>query len=94
MYAIRSYYETFVLETAPRENSAIHSLDGATFTAIDETTLEVTKLQTLSMTSVFDHLKEQAVTVESIRSKHNRLEELFMEIVITSYSIHYTKLYE
>ncbi len=74
-------HETFVLETAPRENSAIHSLDGATFTAIDETTLEVTKLQTLSMTSVFDHLKEQAVTVESIRSKHNRLEELFMEMV-------------
>ncbi len=74
-------HETFVLDTAPRKMIDIPSLDGATFTNIDETTIEVTKLQSISMSLLFDHLKEQAITVESIRSKHNRLEELFIEMV-------------
>lgn len=73
--------ETFVLEVTFKNRDPIPPLDGAAFTVLDDATMEVTKLQTLSMTSVVDHLNKQAVTVDSIRSKYNRLEELFMDMV-------------
>lgn len=74
-------HETFVLETTPRKVLTIPDFNGATFKSIDETTLEVIKLQEQSMTSVFDHLAVHNITVESIRNKSNRLEELFMEMM-------------
>lgn len=74
-------HETFILETAPADSTDISPLNGVTFTTIDENTVEVTKMQTVSMSEVFEHLKTYDITVESIRSKHNRLEELFMEMV-------------
>lgn len=74
-------HETFILETAPADSTDISPFNGATFTTIDENTVEVTKMQAVSMSEVFEHLKTYDITVESIHSKHNRLEELFMEMV-------------
>ena len=74
-------HETFILETEPMNERAIPDFNGATFTWVDGTTLEVMKLQEQTITSVFEHLAIHNITVESIRNKSNRLEELFMEIM-------------
>lgn len=73
--------ETFVFEIGSLIGENIPPLAGTSFTQIDETTLEVTKSKEQSMNSIFDHLSDYNVMVESMRNKSNRLEELFMEIV-------------
>ena len=72
--------ETFILdiESPVRE---ISPLESAQFLVVDETTLEVTKNRSLSMSSIFEHLTGQGVAVSSLRNKSNRLEELFLEMV-------------
>ncbi len=59
----------------------IKPLDHTDFKIIDPTTLEVTKLNRQSISTVFTHLHNQGITVESMRNKTNRLEELFLELV-------------
>lgn len=73
--------ETFVFETGPLNGKKVPQLAGATFTPIDETTLEVIKSKEQTMNSVFNHLSACNISVESMRNKSNRLEELFMELV-------------
>lgn len=72
--------ETFIFETRGPVGT-IPPLNGIVFTMIDESTFEVTKGKEQSMNMIFDHLNDQAITIESMRNKTNRLEELFMEIV-------------
>ncbi len=55
---------------------------GHSFTSVDETTLEVTKSKEQSMNAIFDHLTSCNIVVESMRNKSNRLEELFMELMV------------
>ena len=72
--------ETFIFET----KNAIHnisSIENAAFSLIDETTIEVTKNKKQSMNRIFKHLDNLGITVESMRNKTNRLEELFLEMV-------------
>jgi ABC-2 type transport system ATP-binding protein len=72
--------ETFVLDT--REPVAdIAPLDPFTFKVIDQTTIEVTLGKEESLNHVFDHLNSQNIVIESMRTKTNRLEELFLGMV-------------
>lgn len=72
--------ETFVVET--REPiTGIPSPNDLDITVIDDTTFEITKLREQSINTIFDHLNSAHITVESMRNKTNRLEELFLELV-------------
>jgi ABC-2 type transport system ATP-binding protein len=72
--------ETFVFDTNGHPKQ-IEDLEGASFSLVDETTLEVTKLKSQSMNAVFEHLGSHEIQVTSMRNKANRLEELFMGMV-------------
>jgi len=75
-------HETFVLDTTSSiEKVEIPPLPGTTITQLDESTLEVIKTKEQSMSGIFAHLSANNITVESMRNKSNRLEELFMELV-------------
>jgi ABC-2 type transport system ATP-binding protein len=73
-------HETFIFETK-EPVVAIPPLKGIAFSMVDESTFEVTKGKAQSMNMIFDHLRAQDITIESMRNKTSRLEELFMEIV-------------
>lgn len=72
--------ETFIFETKDPV-SQLPPIGEAEFQLQDETTIEVTIDKQLSLNNVFEHLNSHNVTVESMRNKSNRLEELFMEMV-------------
>ena len=72
--------ETFVFETEAKVEK-IDPLQYTEFKLLDETTIEVTKNKQQSISSIFQHLNDQGITVESMRNKTNRLEELFLELV-------------
>lgn len=72
--------ETFVFDS--REPlDGIPSLDQVQFTIIDETTIEATLNKEQSLNDVFDHFKVHGIVINSMRTKTNRLEELFIEMV-------------
>ena len=72
--------ETFIFET--REPvTLLPPLGDTPFQLQDETTIEVTIGKQLSLNDIFAHLSIHNITVESMRNKSNRLEELFMEMV-------------
>lgn len=73
-------HETFVLDLQ-QPLASIPLLDGIDFTLVDETTIEATKRRDHSINDIISHLDKNNIVVESIRSKSNRLEELFMELV-------------
>ncbi|MFW2367946.1 MAG: ABC transporter ATP-binding protein [Desulforhopalus sp.] len=72
--------ETFIFE-ANGPVATTPSMEGVEFAMVDETTFEVTKSKEQSMNMIFEYLNDQRITIESMRNKTNRLEELFMEIV-------------
>lgn len=72
--------ETFVLDISS-DGSTIADLDEVRFNSVDKTTLEVTVTKGQSLNRVFDHLSAHEVTVDSMRTKTNRLEEIFLEMV-------------
>ena len=80
MYAIRSYYDSVALRE-PRTSYAKLSLR-------DSRTLVASLPKKKSLNLLFAELARQNIQVLSMRNKANRLD------VITSYSIHYTKLYD
>ncbi len=71
--------ETFICETKS-SFATIPSIDQITFTIIDQTTFEVTKPKEKSINDIYKHLSEQGITVDSMRNKSNRLEQLFLEM--------------
>ena len=72
--------ETFIFDTRSPVTSVL-PLENAEFKIVDETTVEVTKTKSQSMSHIFRHLEGQSIVIESMRNKANRLEELFMEMV-------------
>lgn len=72
--------ETFIFETKEPVTS-LPPLGDTPFQLQDETTIEVTIGKQLSLNDIFAHLNIHNITVESMRNKSNRLEELFMEMV-------------
>jgi ABC-2 type transport system ATP-binding protein len=73
-------HETFIFETKEAIVD-ITPLDGISFIPIDETSFEMTKPKEQTMNSIFEHLADENVVIESMRTKANRLEELFIELV-------------
>ncbi len=72
--------ETFVMET--REPlTTIPPGSNLDLTVIDDTTFEITRLRGQSINAVLDQLNSANITIESMRNKSNRLEELFLELV-------------
>jgi len=73
--------ETFVLDIAVNGTPSLAELADVNFALVDDTTLEVTVTKGQSLNHVFDHLSAHGITVDSMRNKTNRLEEIFMEMV-------------
>lgn len=73
-------HETLIFES--REKVAARpSLPGVGFTLLDETTVEIRKPCALSLNEIFNQLDKYGITVDSMRNKSNRLEELFIKLV-------------
>lgn len=73
-------HETFILDLK-EPLATLPPFEGIDFTLIDDTTIEATKRREHSINDIMRHLEAHNIVVESIRSKSNRLEELFMELV-------------
>lgn len=71
--------ETYVLDVDPPTH--LPSSDYFVIKQTDEVTLEIELDKTQSLNKVFSELSEQGVRVNSMRTKANRLEELFIELV-------------
>lgn len=72
--------ETFILDTRETVTDLERS-DAFAMRLVDPTTIEVTLEKSQSLNSVFACLEQQHIVIESMRTKSNRLEELFMEMV-------------
>ncbi len=72
--------ETFVLDVneAPQ---VLPQLDGIAFRRVDERTVEAEMARTQNLNSLFGALTSSGITVNSMRTKTNRLEELFVRLV-------------
>ena len=73
------HLETLVLEIVATDRAC--QLDGFTVRTIDEHTLEVDVERGQTINLLFSQLSEQGIDVVTMRSKANRLEELFIRIV-------------
>jgi ABC-2 type transport system ATP-binding protein len=76
----RLHTETFVLDVAETIASA-PDLPGYAVERLDDHTIEVEVTRGQSLNEIFARLSERGVTVQSMRNKVNRLEELFMRLV-------------
>jgi ABC-2 type transport system ATP-binding protein len=72
--------ETFIFETREPVTS-LPPIGDSAFQIQDKTTIEITIGKQLSINDLFAHLNQYNITVESMRNKSNRLEELFIEMV-------------
>ena len=72
--------ETFVLNVNNQLNSTPDIKDFET-RLIDETTLEVDVSKDQTINTLFSELTRQNIKISSLRSKSNRLEELFINLV-------------
>ncbi|MDG1733538.1 MAG: ABC transporter ATP-binding protein [Thalassotalea sp.] len=72
------HIETFVLDIETSSTTPV--LNGFASRLIDEHKLEVDVDKAQSINSVFSQLTEQGITVNSMRNKSNRLEELFVNL--------------
>ena len=72
--------QTFVLELA-ESRPLCPNQEQLEFRSLDELTWEVDVANELDMNSLFQYLNEQKVRVQSLRTKSNRLEELFVNLV-------------
>ena len=72
--------ETFVLDVTDAP-SQLPQLDGIAFRRIDERTVEAEMARTQNLNALFGVLTDSGVTVNSMRTKTNRLEELFVRLV-------------
>jgi len=72
--------ETFLLD-ADRVLTTVPELDGFSCRLDDEGVLEVDVLKGQSLNDVFMQLEQQGIRVVSMRTKANRLEELFIRMV-------------
>ena len=72
--------ETFILDVnqAPLQLPSVH---GMTLRRIDEHTIEAEMPRTQALNSLFESFSANGITVTSMRTKTNRLEELFVRLV-------------
>ena len=72
--------EVFVLDLS-RPCEEITDLPGFSVKQLDSTTLEVEVEKNRDMNQLFSELDSQSISVSSIRTKTNRLEQLFVSLV-------------
>ncbi|MGB5641364.1 MAG: ABC transporter ATP-binding protein, partial [Sedimenticolaceae bacterium] len=72
--------EIFMLDVRG-ELQGIEPIAGFSIQLIDSTTLEVSVTRDFGMNSLFMELNRRGIEVLSLRSKQNRLEQLFMDLV-------------
>jgi len=72
--------ETFVLDLIQPLDAA-PTLDGFSVTLVDKNTLEVEVEKNCNINHLFTALDAQGIAVSSLRSKTNRLEQLFVNLV-------------
>ncbi len=72
--------ETYILETSTTLPDTIE-LNGFHSTRLDDTCLEVSLNKGQALNDVYAQLNDQHIKVASMRSKSNRLEELFLALV-------------
>ncbi|MEO7067484.1 MAG: ABC transporter ATP-binding protein [Rhodanobacter sp.] len=72
--------ETFVLDVNEGQQ-ALPQLDGVHFRRVDDRTLEAEMVRSQDLNSLFGALTSSGITVNSMRTKTNRLEELFVRLV-------------
>jgi ABC-2 type transport system ATP-binding protein len=72
--------ESFVFETATPLTS-LPQIAGIEFKQLDETSFEVIKPKGQTLNTIYQQLNAAEITIESMRNKSNRLEELFLGMV-------------
>ncbi|MGH8191897.1 MAG: ATP-binding cassette domain-containing protein [Rhodanobacteraceae bacterium] len=72
--------ETFVLDVTGMDG-ALPQVEGVRLTRVDDVTLEAEIPSGRNLNSLFAALTEHGITVTSMRTKTNRLEELFVRLV-------------
>jgi len=72
--------QTFILELA-QEHAMPADDDHIQYRTVDPLTVEADVAHGISMNEVFERLNASAVKVQSLRTKANRLEELFIDLV-------------
>ena len=72
--------ETFVLDV-DEGSQPLPQLNGVTFRRVDDRTLEAEMVRKQDLNSLFAALTNSGITVHSMRTKTNRLEELFVRLV-------------
>lgn len=80
----RLHVETFVINTEERLDNKLHNWNddkGCQIKAIDDSTFEVEISKQYSLNTLFAELDKRNIQVSSLRSKSNRLEELFVHLV-------------
>ncbi len=74
--------ETFILDIDPIKSEASSlELDGIVNRLIDNHTLEIDVEKTQTVNQVFNQFSALGITVNSMRNKSNRLEELFVNLI-------------
>lgn len=74
------HHQTFVFDTV-LPIAELPLIDGLQFEKIDTHTFELRVNTQLSLNEVFSIFDKQAIKIQSMRNKTNRLEELFMDLI-------------
>jgi ABC-2 type transport system ATP-binding protein len=72
--------EGFLLDIEGALPAALPAIEGATLVAIDDHTLDIEMPRAMDLNRVFAALGEAGICVRSMRTKSNRLEELFVRL--------------
>lgn len=72
--------ESFVLDLESPLANGLPQVEGARFSARDDHTLEVEMPRSMDLNRIFAALSDAGIRVRSMRTKSNRLEELFMRM--------------
>jgi len=78
------HVETFVLNTEESLQGKLHGWtegEGCNVKEIDDSTFEVEISKSFSLNDLFSELDKREIKISSLRSKSNRLEELFVHLV-------------
>lgn len=78
------HVETFIMNTDEGLNNKLadwSDSDGCSLKQLDETTFEVEISKQYSLNNLFVELTKRDINISSLRSKSNRLEELFVHLV-------------
>jgi len=76
--------EGFILDIENTLPSSLPSIEGALLTTLDSHTLDLELSQSVNLNQVFSLLNQCGIQVRSMRTKNNRLEELFVRLTSSS----------